>query len=231
MEIKDLHKLEKHLGFKIKNESLLIEAFVHRSFLNENKDVAESNERLEFLGDAVLELVVTEFLFNNYPNSEGELTNWRSALVRGDNLAIIGRKLNLGDFLFLSKGEERSGGRDKDYILANTVEALIGAIYLDQGYMKAHKFIDKYIMQFLEEILEKGLHEDGKSKFQEQAQEKANITPHYEVISAIGPDHDKTFEMGVYLADEMVATGTGSSKKAAEEDAARNGLKAKGWNK
>lgn len=220
---------QKEIGTKFKNIELLDTAFVHKSFVNESRSKKEHNERLEFLGDAVLELVVTEFLYKNYGNPEGDLTNWRSALVRGANLAEIGRKLNLGKYLHLSRGEQQSGGRDKAYILANTVEALIGAIFLDQGYRKAHAFINKFIISYLGDILEKGLHVDPKSKFQEIAQAKFNLTPTYKLIKEAGPDHDKQFIMAAHIGDKKYGQGTGTSKQQAEQNAAMDALDKKGW--
>src|SRR3989338_369976 len=175
--------LEKKINIHFSTPEKLEHVFVHKSYLNEaHNGPRESNERLEFLGDAVLELVVTEFLFKNYPNDEGELTNWRSALVKGSHLAHIAKELNLGEYLFLSHGEEKSGGRTKNYILANTFEALLGAIYLDKGYEVAHKFINDFVLIYLENILEKGLHIDPKSKFQEMAQDKEGVTPVYRLV-------------------------------------------------
>ncbi|MBN1494830.1 ribonuclease III [Candidatus Peregrinibacteria bacterium] len=224
--------LEKLLGFAFKNKDLLDLAFVHKSFINEYRDKNESNERLEFLGDAVLELAVTEYLYKTYPhNPEGVLTNWRSALVQGKNLALIANELSLGNYLYLSRGEEKSGGRKKNYILANTLEALIGAIYLDHGYKTSHNFISKYILERLEQILEAGLHIDAKSHFQELAQEKISMTPEYKFIKEWGPDHAKRFMMAVYIGDKKVGEGEGSSKQKAEEDAARNALARINWDK
>lgn len=222
--------LENKIGIHFFNVEKLEKVFIHKSYLNEAQgNRMESNERLEFLGDAVLELVVTEFLFKNYPNDEGELTNWRSALVKGSHLAHIAKELKLGDYLILSHGEEKSGGRTKNYILANTFEALIGAVYLDHGYDVAHRFISDFVLIYLENILEKGLHIDPKSKFQEMAQEKEGVTPLYRLVEERGPDHEKEFTMGVYLGESLVATGKGSSKQTAEQDAALQGLKEKGW--
>ena len=225
-------ELEKTIGITFKNRELLQQVFIHKSYLNECcESELKDNERLEFLGDAVLELVVTEFLFKTYPNDEGELTNWRSALVKGEHLARISRDLKLGQYLVLSNGEEKSGGREKNYILANTFEALLGGIYLEQGYEKSHKFIDKFVLIYLEEILEKGLHIDPKSKLQEIAQDKEEITPVYKLISEEGPDHSKEFVMGIYLGEELVGTGKGSSKQNAEQSAALAALKERGWHK
>lgn len=217
------------MGIRFKDRELLQMVFVHKSYLNENKDIAHDNERLEFLGDAVLELLVTEFLYKTYPNPEGELTNWRSALVKGSHLATIARKLNLGEYLVLSHGEEKSGGRTKNYILANTFEALLGAIYLEHGYEIAHTFVDKFVLIYLEDILEKGLHIDPKSRFQELAQEKMSLTPYYKVMEESGPDHAKKFVTALFVGEEEITRGEGSSKQSAEQDAALNGLRAKSW--
>lgn len=228
--LKEKYKgLQKVIGTKFKNINLLDTAFVHKSYVNESKDKEEHNERLEFLGDAVLELVVTEYLYKHYGNPEGELTNWRSALVRGANLAEIARRLELSPYLYLSRGEEKSGGREKSYILANTVEALIGAIFLDQGYKKCHAFINKFIIKYLGDILEKGLHVDPKSKFQEVAQAKFNMTPHYDLVKETGPDHDKHFIMAAFIGDRKFGEGKGTSKQQAEQNAAMNALEEKGW--
>ncbi len=226
-------ELEKQLAITFIDKDLLDHAFIHKSFMNEYKgDDKSDNERLEFLGDAVLELAVTEYLFKTYSKSpEGELTNWRSALVKGKNLAKVANELNLGNYLYLSKGEEKSGGRKKNYILANTLEALIGALYLDKGYKIAHEFINKYILIKLEEILEEGLHIDAKSHFQELSQEEFDITPEYRLISESGPDHAKRFVMGAFLGDKNVGEGEGSSKQKAEEAAARNALLKVDWKK
>lgn len=223
-------KLEKQIGLKFKTYDLLGNAFIHRSYLNEHKSAGlEHNERLEFLGDAVLELVVTEYLFLNYPNPEGDLTNWRSALVKGEMLAKISRELNLGEYLSLSRGEEKSGGRDKDYLLANTFEALIGVIYLELGYKKSQKFINEFLLVRLKGILESGSYIDAKSKLQEIAQEKVAITPSYSVQHEEGPDHDKTFTMGAYIGDRLVGKGEGNSKQVAEQKAAEDALERLKW--
>lgn len=223
--------LMEKLGVKFKDLSILDLAFVHKSYLNEHRDLKnQHNERMEFLGDAVLELVVTEYLFKKYPQEEeGVLTNWRSALVKGKHLAEIAIELDLGLYLYLSRGEERSGGRKKNYILANTLEALIGAIYLDQGYEKIHQFANNFILGRLNKILEQGHHIDAKSRVQEIAQELLGVTPEYVFISEAGPDHNKVFTMALYLGKEKVAEGTGSSKQKAEQEAAIVGLRAKKW--
>ena len=189
----------------------------------------ESNERLEFLGDAVLELVVTEYLYLNYPNPEGDLTNWRSALVKGETLAKIAGELDLGEYLYLSHGEENSGGRSKDYLLANTFESIIGVVYLELGYDKAKEFIAKFLLVHLEGILKEGSHIDAKSKFQEIAQEKTGFTPAYQLLHDEGPDHDKIFTMGAYVEDRIVGKGKGNSKQAAEQKAAEDALKRLKW--
>lgn len=224
-------KLEKKIKVTFNDPKLVDTAFVHKSYMNEHGELkAQHNERLEFLGDAVLELVVTEYLYKKYPKEEeGVLTNWRSALVKGKHLAEIASELDLGLYLYLSRGEERSGGRKKNYILANTLEALIGAIYLDQDYKVSHSFIDSFILKRLEEILKKGLHIDAKSHFQEISQEVTGHTPEYRLVKDEGPDHNKIFVMGAYIGDEFVAEGSGSSKQKAEQEAAAAGIKKKQW--
>ncbi|MCX6733563.1 MAG: ribonuclease III [Candidatus Peregrinibacteria bacterium] len=226
----DYTALLKKIGVQIHNEDLLKLAFIHKSYVNEQKGLKEHNERLEFLGDAVLELVTTEYLFKNYPlKQEGELTNWRSALVKGNHLAEVSRELSLGKYLNLSRGEEHSGGREKPHILANVLEAVIGAIFLDRGYRVSRKFIDDFILTKLDVIIEKGLHIDGKSLFQEMAQGKLNTTPHYVLLSETGPDHNKVFTMGAYIGEELIAKGNGASKQKAEENAAMEAVRAQGW--
>jgi ribonuclease-3 len=217
--------------FKFKDPNLKKQSLVHRSYLNENKkDVFEHNERLEFLGDAVLELVITDLLFKKYPNkAEGEMTSFRAALVNAVTLSGIADKLKINDYLLLSKGEAKDTGRARQFILANTIEALIGAIYLDQGYDIAKSFIEKYIWILVDEIVANSAWLDAKSHFQEKAQEIVGVTPSYEVLKEAGPDHDKRFTVGVFLGKEKVADGEGKSKQDAEQDAAGNGLKAKNW--
>lgn len=225
-----IENLSKKLGIKFKNLDLLREAVTHRSYLNENRSYKLAhNERLEFLGDAVLELVVTEYLFKNYPNPEGELTAWRSALVNGDSLAQVAQELGVEKFLLMSRGEAKDTGRARQYLLANAVEAIIGAIYLDQGYDKAGEFVMKNIVAKLEEVIKEKTYLDPKSLFQEKAQELAKITPNYQVEKEWGPDHDKHFIVGVYLGSELVAKGEGNSKQEAQREAARKGLKIKKW--
>ena len=229
--MKDFSPLEKKLGLKFKNKDLLVQAFCHRSYLNEKPDFyLTNNERLEFLGDAVLELVVTEDIYQNYPEKpEGELTNWRAALVNSKFLGKLARDLDFNDFLLLSKGEAKELGKARLYILANTFEALIGAVYLDRGYKICQEFIKKHLMPKLPDILEKGAFRDAKSRFQEEAQERTGITPLYKVLEEWGPDHAKHFIIGVFLNEELVAKGEGSSKQEAEEEAAKNGLEIKNW--
>lgn len=217
----NIESLEQKIGVQFKNSALIEQALIHRSYLNEHPSLPMGhNERLEFLGDAVLELVVTEFLYKNYDKPEGELTNWRSALVRGAHLAEVANKFDLGDFLRMSRGESKSGGKSRQILMANAMEAVIGAIYLDQGYDAAAKFITDNILSRLEIILEQQLHIDPKSHLQEVTQEKFGITPHYEVTGEEGPDHAKVFTVGVYLDTELLASASGSSKQAAEQEAA-----------
>lgn len=223
-------KLAKKIETEFSKIELLQEAMTHRSYLNEHKDYnLDQNERLEFLGDAVLELVVTEHLYLNYGNPEGELTNWRASLVKGEMLAFVGDEIGIENFLLMSKGEKRDTGKARQYILANAIEAIIGAIYLDQGYEGSKKFIDKWIIIKLPEILKTKSYLDPKSYFQEKAQEIEQTTPHYEVLEEWGPDHEKMFLMGVFLDDKKVAEGKGDSKQEAQRNAAEKGLEAKDW--
>ncbi|MBI3290962.1 ribonuclease III [Candidatus Falkowbacteria bacterium] len=229
--MKDFSKLEKRLKIKFKSQDLLKQAFVHRSYINENPGFNLShNERLEFLGDAVLELVVTRYLYLNYPNPEGELTNWRASLVNSQMLAKLAKKLELEEFLYLSRGEAKdTGSKARNYILANCFEALIGAIYLDSNYKVAEKFITQSLIPELPHILSNELYLDPKSKFQEIAQEKMGITPTYKVLKESGPDHAKKFQVGVYIEDGLIAAGTGESKQEAQVKAAALALKKKNW--
>lgn len=230
--MKDLKHLEKIVDVKFDNKDLLKQSVVHRSYLNENPQFTlPHNERLEFLGDAVLEIIVTEHLFKNYPDTpEGDLTNWRASLVNSKMLARVAIETELEDYLHLSKGEAKdSNSKARQYILANAVEAVIGAIYIDKGIEDSTKFVEKHMLSKLQEILDNELYLDPKSKFQERAQEVQKITPHYKVIKETGPDHAKTFEVGLYLGDEKVSVGEGSSKQEAQVDAAAKGIKKKGW--
>ena len=225
-----IESLAKRIGVEFTDQSLLQQAVTHRSFLNENRDYKlDHNERLEFLGDAVLELIVTEYLYKNYANPEGELTAWRSSLVNGEMLASIAKGLGVEDFLMMSKGEAKDTGRARQYLLANAMEAIIGAIYIDHGYDEAKKFVLENVVVKLDEILEKKLYLDPKSYFQEKSQENEKITPSYRVVKEWGPDHDRHFIVGVYLGDELIAKGEGTSKQEAQREAAKNGLDVKGW--
>ena len=229
--MKDFYLIEEKLGLQFKNKNLLTQAFIHRSYLNENPEFSlEHNERLEFLGDAVLELVVTEHLYKEHPkNDEGELTKWRAALVNTKMLTQVSEELGFNDFLLLSRGEIKELGKARQYILANTFEALIGSIYLDLGYKEADKFIKKYLLSKLPDIIQNKLYKDTKSHFQEKSQDVEGITPVYKVIKEWGPDHKKKFIVGVFLGENLIAEGEGYSKQEAEEEAAREALKVKNW--
>ena len=214
------------LGLEIHDRDLFQQVFVHRSYLNEHRSFSLGhNERLEFLGDAVLELVVTEYLYRTYPNPEGELTNWRSALVKGEMLARIAKELEIEDHLLLSRGERQSTGKARQLILANAFEALIGAVYLDLGYERAQAFIQKYLVSRLSQVLEDRLYIDAKSDLQERSQEKLGVTPSYILLESSGPDHEKEFRIGVYIGETLIAEGTGLSKQKAEQEAATAALK------
>ena len=225
-------EFEKNIGVVFNNKALLRQAFVHRSYLNENRKTnLEHNERLEFLGDAVLELIVTAHLYEKYPDyNEGEMTALRSALVNANTMAEAANKIKMNDFMLLSRGEAKDTGRARQYILANAIEALIGAIFIDQGYQMAEKFVGENLFPLLPKIIKEGFWMDAKSRFQERAQEIVGITPVYETLKEIGPDHDKHFTIGVFLGKEKVAEGGGKSKQDAEQTAASAGLKAKNWN-
>ncbi|OHA46493.1 MAG: ribonuclease III [Candidatus Terrybacteria bacterium RIFCSPLOWO2_01_FULL_44_24] len=221
---------EKKIGITFSNKNLLLEALTHRSYCNEHPEwKLGHNERLEFLGDAVLEIVVTEHLFRSFPNPEGDLTAWRASLVNSNMLSRIAAELSINDYVLLSKGETKDIGRARQVILANALEAIIGAIYLDQGIDAASRFIASFVFPQLLPIIEGKLFQDAKSVFQEIAQEKVGVTPRYEVLAEWGPDHDKHFRVGLYLSDELVAEGEGSSKQEAQRNAAQNGLQIKNW--
>lgn len=221
----DKDKVEAIIGVKFVNDDLLKTAYTHRSYLNEHRRTSlEHNERMEFLGDAVLELVVTDYLYNNYKNPEGDLTAWRSSLVKTESLAELAEELELGQFLLMSRGEAKTGGRTRQALLANLVEATIGAIYLEVGYDAAKNFIEENIVAKLAGIIKSGAYIDAKSQFQELAQESHGVTPSYKVLEESGPDHDKTFLMGVYLDSKEYGQGSGSSKQAAQQSAALAGL-------
>lgn len=227
----DFSKLENHIGVNFTDKALLKQAFIHRSYLNENPSRETShNERLEFLGDAVLELVVTEELYRIFPEKpEGELTTLRAALVNSKMLSDVALDLGFNEYLLLSRGEARDMGRARQYILANAFEALVGALYLDQGYLVSKEFLVRVVLSKLDHVVENRLYKDPKSLFQEESQERVGITPTYEVTREWGPDHDKHFVIGVFLGSELVAEGEGPSKQAAQEEAARMGLQKKGW--
>lgn len=227
----DFTQFEKKIGITFSNKATLKQAFVHRSYINENKDSGlDHNERLEFLGDAVLELAVTDYLYKKYSDkTEGDLTAYRSALVNATTCAEVATKLGVNDYLLLSRGEMKDTGRARQYILANTLESIIGAIFIDQGYEAAKNFILENISTLIDDIILKGTWIDAKSLFQERAQDEEGATPLYKTSKETGPDHDKRFTVGVYLGKQLIATGDGKSKQDAEQEAARNALKIKGW--
>ena len=231
MSLPEFSLLETELNISFNDKDLLKQAFTHRSFINENKNEGlEHNERLEFLGDAILELAVTSFLYKKYPRrNEGELTSFRAALVNTNTLSDVASKLGFNNFLLLSKGESRDTGRARQYILADTFEAMIGAIYLDQGYDKAYVFIEEHLLGLTDGIVESGSWIDAKSFFQEKSQELLATTPLYETIQEEGPDHNKYFTVAVKVKEETIATGKGKSKQEAEQDAARKALKKQDW--
>jgi ribonuclease-3 len=227
--VMDLDNLTKELNLAFKNKDLLRNAFIHRSYLNEHPDEKlPNNERLEFLGDSVLSFVVSQYLYENYPgHPEGDLTNFRASLVNAKALSQVAKELHLGDYLLLSRGEEASGGRNRQYLLANTFEALLGAVYLDNGVDKAREIVLDKVIPHLPNIIESKLYKDFKSLLQEHSQEKTGATPVYKVVTETGPDHAKTFTMGVYLKDKLLSTGSGQSKQEAEQQAAQKALE--GW--
>lgn len=213
------------LGFEFENIDLLITAFTHRSYVNEHrKSVTEHNERLEFLGDAVLELAVTDSLFRNHPEPEGILTSWRASLVRTESIGEAGNRLGYEPLMRMSRGEKQGSDRARMQILANAFEALIGAIYLERGYEDANAFIQKNIYAKLDVIIAEGSWRDPKSHLQEVMQRKDGVTPRYVVMEEVGPDHDKIFTLGVYSSDRLISQGTGPSKQAAQQEAAKTAL-------
>lgn len=224
-------ELERRLGVVFRDKNLLKQALTHRSYLNENREwPLGSNERLEFLGDAVLELVVSEFLFRRYPNKpEGKLTEYRAALVNGETNAATGIAFGINDCLLLSKGEAKDTGRARELIIADAFEAVIGAVYLDQGYPAAENLIARCVLSKADSIISIGFLRNTKSRLQELVQERMAVTPSYRVISETGPDHKKEFLVGVFFGDDLVAQGAGTSKKLAEEKAAQAALVSKGW--
>lgn len=213
------------IGFEFSNINLLITALTHRSYVNEHKkSVTEHNERLEFLGDAVLELVVTDYLFNNYSEAEGILTSWRAALVRTESIGEAGERLGYEPLVRMSKGEKSGSSRARQQILANAFEAVIGAIYLERGYKDAEIFIQKHILSKLELILSSGSWRDPKSHLQEVSQRIDGHTPQYRVLEEVGPDHDKVFTLGVFVGEKLMGQGSGPSKQHAQQQAARTAL-------
>ncbi len=230
MDVFNAEDFSKKLGIPVRNSELFQESITHRSYLNEHRGYKlNHNERLEFLGDAVLELIVTEYLYHAFPNPEGELTSFRAALVNGEMLAAIAGRMGLGDFLLMSRGETKDTGRARMWLLANAMEAVIGAIYLDSGYDAAQKFIEANVLSELPKVLEDGSYADPKSRFQELAQEKVGITPNYRILKEWGPDHDRHFSAGAFLGEDLVAEGEGASKQEAQRNAAEAALAAKGW--
>jgi ribonuclease-3 len=227
----DFSTFEQKTNIFFKNKKLLEQAFIHRSYINENSGSKLShNERLEFLGDAVLELIVTDYLYNKYPDhNEGDLTAYRSALVNAVIIGEVAQELKMNDYLLLSKGEAKDIGKARSYILANTYEAYVGAVYLDQGYDIALQFISKTLFGKIDKIVAKKLWRDAKSLIQEKAQEYLNVTPSYKVIHESGPDHEKHFTVGVFFGEEKIAEGKGHSKQEAEQASAKNALEAKDW--
>ncbi len=228
---KDFSVFEGMINIVFTDQELLRQAFTHRSYLNEHRGEVEGhNERLEFLGDAVLELISTHFLYEKFPEKdEGELTAYRAALVNAVICAEIANQLGMNDFLLLSRGEAKDQGRARGVLLANAFEALIGAIYIDQGYDTAQAFVARHLLPSIDEIVQKNLWQDAKSTLQEKVQEFQGVTPSYKVIKETGPDHDKHFLVGVFAKDELIAQGEGKSKQEAEQSAARAALDTRGW--
>jgi ribonuclease-3 len=228
---RDWKKFESIIGFTFKDKTYITQAFIHRSFLNENPNTGlDHNERLEFLGDAVLELAVTDYLYKKFPESpEGELTSFRAALVNAVILAGIAADLTMNDYLFLSRGEAKDTGKARQYILANAFEALVGAIFLDSGFIAAEKFLELVLYPKTNEIVKKKLWRDSKSLVQEKAQEYFGTTPSYKVVKETGPDHDKHFTIGIFFGEKKIAEGKGNSKQEAEQSAARAALEVQKW--
>jgi ribonuclease III len=223
----DFAKIKEILQVSLQDKNLFVTAFTHRSYLNEHPEYKGlSNERLEFLGDAVLQLLSSQHLYDAYPEQpEGVLTNYRSSIVCTPSIAEEAKRLGYGEFLFLSNGEEATGGREREYILANTFEAVLGALFLDQNLEVCRTFIERELLYKVPNIIDNEEYKDAKSKFQELAQERKGITPTYKVLDAHGPDHEKTFVVGVFLSDEKFGEGQGRSKQKAEQQAAVAALK------
>lgn len=226
--IAKIPEFEKKIGLNFNNKDLINQVFVHRSYINEHRGAGlEHNERIEFLGDAVLELAATEYIFSKFDRPEGEMTSWRSALVKGESLSEEAKKIGMDEYLCVSRGEAKNTGKARDLILANAFEALIGAIYLDQGYSAAKEFVEKHIVYKLEDILKNEHHIDAKSRLQELSQERFSITPTYETESETGPDHNKSFIVAVLIGKKKVGEGEGNSKQRAQIVAAANALENK----
>ncbi|MEN9852576.1 MAG: hypothetical protein RI996_519 [Candidatus Parcubacteria bacterium] len=227
----DVRPFQEIIGYNFTNIELLEQAFIHRSYVNENPKLKFGhNERLEFLGDAVLELVATNYLYAKFPHKdEGDLTAYRAALVNAVLMGGIAKDIGMNEYISLSKGESRDTGKARLYILADTFEAVIGAVYLDGGYEPAKEFIHNTILIHTDEVIRKGLFKDSKSMVQEKAQEENGVTPAYRVLKEIGPDHDKRFTIGIYFGDNLIAEGNGKSKQEGEQTAAQNALVKKGW--
>lgn len=223
----DFEKIKNILGISLTDSNLFKTAFTHRSYLNEHREYTNpSNERLEFLGDAVLQLLSSEYLYTNYPDSpEGDLTNFRSSVVCTPSLAEEAKRMGYGELLLLSNGEEATGGRSREYILANTFEAVLGALYKDQGLEACRDFLLKQLFYKVADMINSNVYKDAKSKFQEKAQEKYGVTPSYQVLDSWGPDHEKTFKVGVFIEKKNWGVGEGKSKQRAEQAAAEDGLK------
>ena len=228
---KDFKTFEASIGIEFNDAELLRQAFTHRSYLNEHRGASIGhNERLEFLGDAVLELIATHFLYEKFPEKdEGELTAFRAALVNAVTLSEVAQEIGMNDYLLLSRGEAKDQGRARGVLLANAIEALIGAIYLDQGLDAARTFISEHLFPKIDYIVKKRLWQDPKSTLQEKVQEHDGVTPHYTVMRESGPDHDKQFVVGVYVRETLLAQGEGKSKQEAEQTAARAALEKRGW--
>lgn len=222
-----LAEFSSSLGLKFNNPELFKNSLIHRSYLNEVSDKSiNNNERLEFLGDAVLELIVTEFLFEKYPDkAEGELTSFRAATVKTDSLAETALTMGIGEYIFMSRGEEITGGRKRPYILANTFEAILGSVYIDQGFEAARQLVTRFLLPKIDKIVSERLDIDSKSKLQEMCQDEFNITPVYDLISAVGPDHSKVFTMGLKVDKKIIARGKGKNKQEAEQNAASEAIR------
>ncbi len=228
--MKTIEEFEKSIGVEFKDRELIETVFTHRSYLNEHRNLShDHNERLEFLGDAVLELCVTEYLYEKYDKPEGIMTNWRSALVKGESLSTEAKRIGMNELIKTSRGESKNTGKARDLIMANAFEALLGAIYLDNDYKKAYTFVKKNVAYKLDDIVKKGLDYDAKSKFQELAQDTLGITPSYDELTSVGPDHNKEFTMAAFLNGKEVGKGKGRSKQKAQTDAATESLK--NWEK